>query len=130
MTLNIRVDPASVNNVVSNMTQRSNNVVESGKCGLSAAADIIFQDAQAKIPRKTGALANSGKITYRHTKYTSTAVISYGDDTCNPQTNQPTKSYAVERHESPREGKWLENAILGGAEVFLSQLTREISNNF
>lgn len=124
----LTLDQASVARVVSKMTDKKNAVIESGKQGLATAAEQIFQDSQAHVPIGTGALLNSGKVTYRNTTHTATATISYGDGSRNPNTNKPTSLYAVARHESPNGGKWLENAILGGSEMFIETLSTEISS--
>jgi hypothetical protein len=124
----LTIDQASVSRMVSNLTDKKNAVTESGKHGLASAAEQIFQDSQAHVPVGTGALLSSGKVTYKNTTHTVTATISYGDDTRNPNTNKPTSLYAVSRHESPNGGKWLENAILGGSEMFIETLSTEISS--
>lgn len=124
----LRVDQASIDNVVSNLITRRDMAVEGGKYGLTAAAEQIFQNAQASVPVSTGALASSGNVSYEETADSITAIISYGDKTINPETDIATESYAELKHEDPDGGKWLEKAMLGGEELFTSKIVTAISS--
>lgn len=130
MKASLFLESSSVANVNNNLSSKRANIISGGKRGLAETAEMVFQSAQAVIPRGTGALASSGKITYESTSNTATATISYGDNTINPKTGKATSTYAVARHESPHGGKWLENAILGGGELFVSNVATKISNSF
>jgi hypothetical protein len=128
MMVSCELKSSTVNGVVTNLTQKQNNVLEAGHRGLSEAAEELFAQAQSIVPRKTGALAASGKVTYKDNTKSETAIISYGDATVNPITKKATSSYAVSRHESPGPGgKWLENTIMGGYDLFMGKLITHIS---
>ena len=126
----LKMDQGSVSNVVSNLITRRDMVVESGKHGLTTATEQIFQNAQSLVPVSTGALVSSGNVSYEETSDSISATISYGDKTINPETAVTTDSYAEIKHEDPDGGKWLENAMFNGEELFMSQIANAISSKF
>ena len=120
---------STVNNVTNKLNQVQDRVVDAGVRGLNEAAEELFNQAQLIVPRKTGALANSGKVTYTDNGKRYEAIISYGDDTLNPVSGRATSEYAVQKHESPGPGgKWLENTFLGGYDLFMQHMISNISN--
>ena len=129
MNISCNLKGSSVNEVVTNLTRKKDNILDAGHRGLSEAAEELFTQAQSKVPRKTGALASSGKVTYKSTSKEEQAIISYGDATVNPVTGRATSLYAVEKHESPGPGgKWLENTMMGGYDLFMGKLITHISD--
>lgn len=100
--------------------------------GMNNAAEGLFSRSQAAVPRRTGALAQSGKITNVDRGNTMKRIISYGDDTRNPNTGLPTSKYALLVHEvynaqSPNNYKWLERTVhQQGKEVFMAALTAHL----
>ena len=79
------------------------------------------------MPKQTGGLAMSGKVVNQDTNQVAISVIGYGDSAINPSTGKTTASYAVEQHESPHNGEWLENAILDCTEIYRDALVTQIS---
>ena len=126
MNVTLQVDTASFSRVTAKLHQKKNFAISAGKSAVHDTAEAIFSAAQMNIPRKTGALAASGKIAYQDSTQTSSAIISYGDSTVNPNTGRPTSSYAVVKHEDPRNGKWLENAVLECTDLYRSNLRDKI----
>ena len=128
MKSDIKLDESTVQDVSNHLTQIQHDTVNAGIRGIDEAAEILFNQAQMIVPRKTGALANSGKISYRDTAKQHEAIISYGDASTNPNTGRATSVYAVQKHEMPGPGsKWLEKTFLGGYDIFMQSLVNNIS---
>lgn len=121
------VDTASFARLTAKLHLKKNVTIMAGKNAVHETANTIFAQAQATIPRKTGALADSGKVVYQDTNTAAIAVIGYGDETVNPKTGLPTADYAVIKHEDPRNGKWLENAMLDCGDLYRNNLQSKIS---
>lgn len=129
MKMGIYIQESSVRDVTAELTRKQDNVLDAGHRGLTEAAEKLFEQAQAIVPRKTGALANSGKVTYEDRARGEVAIISYGDSSTNPVTGKATSQYAVAKHESPGPGsKWLETTMLGGYDLFMAALETHISH--
>lgn len=126
MTVNFQVDTASFSRLTAKLRMKKNLAISAGKSAVHDTAEAIFTQSQIDIPRKTGALAASGKIAYQDTNQSSMAIIGYGDSSVNPKTGVPTSEYAVAKHEDPRNGKWLENAVLNCTDLYRNNLRTEI----
>lgn len=119
----MKLQGASVSQLVNGMRRA---VYEVGKVSRQTVAEVsreIYDDAQERVPKATGALWASARLTDTSEGTKAEAVISYGDYTVNPNTGKPTADYAEDRHENPlRTGdkgyKWLENASLDHASAF------------
>lgn len=91
----------------------------SGQRGLRQAANIVFIEAQKFVPVRTGALRASGAVTAIDTgDYdVDEVVISYGN---------AAVDYAEIKHEDPRNGHWLENAMVNKQEEALNVIASAI----
>ena len=127
MMVRLQVDSASFSRVTGKLHQKKGLAIGAGKAAVHQTAEQIFANAQMVIPRKTGALAASGKVVHQDTAQAAISVIGYGDSSTNPRTGIPTADYAVQKHEDPRNGKWLENAILQSGELYRNNLRDKIS---
>ena len=124
--VNFQVDTASFSRLTAKLRQKKNLAIIAGKSAVYETAEAVFNKSQIDIPRKTGALAASGKVEYQDTNQSSTAIIGYGDSSVNPKTGIPTSEYAVAKHEDPRNGKWLENAVLDCSDLYRTNLRDKI----
>lgn len=124
--VNFQVDTASFSRLTAKLRQKKNLAIGAGKSAVHETVEVVFAKSQIDIPRKTGALAASGKVAYQDTNQTAVAVIGYGDSSVNPNTGVPTADYAVAKHEDPRNGKWLENAVLESSELYRNNLREKI----
>lgn len=130
MSVKITLDASSLSHVTNKLQQKEVEVRMSGRNAVAEAAELIFAKAQAKVPRRTGALADSGKITNTTTRPDIIkSTISYGDATINPKTREATRDYAVMRHEQPDNPgyKWLENAMIDSMEQYQATIARRLS---
>lgn len=115
-SIKLTVSAASVAHVVNRLQQKSQAIQAAAQVGIDVEASRIFQKAQVRAPRVTGALAESGGISARNTDTFFKRTIGYGTSKTNPQTGQLTAEYAVSRHETyntakPEAYKWLEMTI-------------------
>jgi len=120
-------DTASFSRVTAKIHLKKNLAIYAGKQAVRETAAAVFAQSQLDIPRKTGALASSGKVVHRDTDRIATSIIGYGDSSVNPKTGLPTSEYAVIKHEDPVNGKWLENAMLNSSELYRNNLREKIS---
>lgn len=120
------VDTTSFSRVTGQLNLKKKLAIEASKMAVHETAEVVFAQAQANVPRVTGALAASGKIVHQDTAQAAVSVIGYGDSSTNPRTGIPTADYAVTKHEDPRNGKWLENAILSNSERYYANLQNRI----
>ena len=127
--IKLAIEQTSVTSTINNLKSKEQEIIQAGYVGLHNAANIIFANSQATMPKRTGALSASGKVTMLNAGAFSEATISYGDQTRNTTTGKTTASYAVEKHEDPVNGKWLEHAILNGSELFINTIQAEISKH-
>lgn len=114
------------------ITAAAQKVEMAANNGLSVVADKAFNEAQVKVPRETGALASSGKISNQDTVGYLQRIISYGNSTINPRTGKPTSDYALYVHEvfdeaHPENYKWLETVVRDyGNSSFIQELASAI----
>lgn len=128
MNVYLNVDTASFSRLTAKLHHKKDFAILAGKVATRETAEMIFNQSQLAIPRKTGALAASGKVVHQDTNSATTSVIGYGDSTVNPVTGVATADYAVAKHEATNNGKWLENAMIEGAELYHSKLRERIGN--
>lgn len=129
MRVNFQPDMASFSKLTAKLNQKKKFTISAGTAAVHETAQEIFSISQSNIPRKTGALAASGKVVYQDSSQASTAIIGYGDSSVNPQTGIPTSEYAVAKHEDPLNGKWLENAVLDCSDLYRSKLREKIGKS-
>lgn len=127
MMIGFQVDTASFSRLTGKLHQKKKFAISAGQSAVHETAEMIFSKSQLHIPRKTGALAASGKVVHQDANQSATAVIGYGDSSVNPITGIRTADYAVAKHEDPRNGKWLENAVLECSELYRDTLKDKIS---
>jgi hypothetical protein len=128
----LQITPTSVSAFRQSLTAASHRVVNAANNSLDFAASMAFSQAQDRVPRVTGALANSGKVVKQNTASLLRRVIGYGDSSLNPRTGRATSTYAMNVHEvyraaHPDSYKWLELTIRQyGREAFLHDLALNI----
>lgn len=127
MMVNFSVNTATFSKLTAQLHRKKVDAIQAGKEAVHDTAELVFAESQIRIPRKTGALANSGKYSHQDTSTKAESVIGYGDTSTNPVTGRTTASYAVEKHEAPRNGKWLENALLDCSSIYKEELVTKIS---
>ena len=127
MMVNFSVNTASFSKLNAKLHRKKVDAIQAGKEVVHDTAKLVFAESQIRIPRKTGALANSGKYIHQDTSTKAESVIGYGDSSTNPVKGKTTASYAVKQHESPRKGKWLENALLDCSSIYKVELITKIS---
>lgn len=127
MKVSFDINTASFARVTAKIHRKKNDAIYVGKKAVHDTAELVFAESQIRIPRKTGALAQSGKLEHQDTNQAAISVIGYGDSSTNPVTGRTTASYAVEKHESPRNGKWLENSLLDCSEIYKEELQTQIT---
>lgn len=129
----IEIIPASENAVIRGLQTARSSVITAGETAVEQSAEIIFERAQGTVPRSTGALASSGGVTVIAGERQIDGYISYGTSLKNPESGEPTSSYAADRHEirnpdKPQSFKWLENALHDEAERAVDMLAYLIQN--
>ena len=126
--VSLQLTPNSVSSFQSSLLGAVLRVDSAAGAGIDEAANQVFNLSQSRVPRVTGALANSGKITAQDQGLVHCRQISYGDSTANPRTGKSTASYAALVHEvynvaHPNSYKWLELSMLQfGQDGFITVL--------
>lgn len=127
MMVNFSVNTAAFSKLTSQLHRKKVDAIQAGKEVVHDTAELVFAESQIRIPRKTGALADSGKYRHQDTSTKAESVIGYGDSSTNPVMGKTTAAYAVEKHEAPHNGKWLENALLDCSSIYREELINKIS---
>lgn len=127
MNVSFVVDTASFARATGKLHRKKKDAIYAGKKAAHETAELVFAESQIRLPTNTGALAQSGKVEHQDTNTAAISVIGYGDSSTNPVTGKTTASYAVERHESPRDGKWLENSLLDCSAIYKEELKTQIT---
>ncbi len=114
------------------LTASTQRVITAAGNSMDMAIETAFAQAQDRVPRVTGALASSGKISRQDTAALIRRTIGYGDSTPNPRTGKATSTYATQVHEiyrasHPNSYKWLELTIRQyGRESYLHDLAANL----
>lgn len=127
MRISVRVKSQEV---INNLHNKEAEAIAQAQDVVAEAASAVLTQTQEVMPVQTGALRDSGKT---ETKQEGTVIVGYvgfGDSSVNPQTGRTTASYAVERHEDPRNGKFLENTLYDAAETFVENLAGALRKVF
>ena len=119
----IEISAASLSSFSSNLGNISRNTYDAAILALREATEYVFNTAQSRVPVRTGALRNSGKITEEQNGNFLQCTISYGSSTINPKTRRATASYANVVHEThirahPESYKWLYRSLQENTEAF------------
>lgn len=127
----IEITSSSLQEFTRNLRRKQAEVREVANVELEAIVRQIFAKAQQRVPVVTGALAVSGQISSDNSDDVVQRVISYGNSTRNPVTNQPTAEYAVDRHESynpakPESYKWLERTMSEESDAYVQAIARAL----
>lgn len=131
-TVTMSLTPGSVTSFRQSLAVATQRVVNAADNSMTLAAETAFAQAQDRVPRVTGALASSGKISNQNTASLLRRTIGYGDSTPNPRTGKATSSYATQVHEiyrasHPNSYKWLELTVRQyGTESYLHDLALSI----
>lgn len=132
MKSGIDLSPASVQSFVASLQGAAMRVTDASLSGMDSAASRLYERTQASVPRVTGALASSGKVSNQDSGSVLHRIIGYGDKTTNPRTGRATEDYAVRVHEifhpaHPNSFKWLERTVQQyGSEAFIRELATAI----
>jgi hypothetical protein len=124
--------PNSVVSFRQALSVTTQKVIASADNSMDLAVKTAFTRSQNRVPRVTGALASSGKISKQNTATTLRRTIGYGDSTKNPRTGKATSTYATQVHEiyrvtHPDSYKWLELTIRQyGSESYVSDLAANL----
>lgn len=116
--------------VVNNLQNKEAQAVAQVQEVVSEAVISVLQETQEVMPVKTGALQQSGRTAVDHENYQVIGSIGFGDSSTNPKTGRTTASYAVEKHEDPVNGKFLENSLYNAAETFTEDLAAALQKIF
>lgn len=109
-------------------------VTGAAKSAFSNSSSKLFQQVLNNTPRITGTLARSGRLTDKSTGDYLHSIISFGDDSVNPQNHKKTAEYAPIVHEvynerHPGSYKWLEKTVNAyGREHFIADLAAAMSS--
>lgn len=123
------IRPGDIRKLERKLTQYVVEVKKQTRSANEEDADRIFQESQLEVPRKTGALAESGKVDKSDPEKVT---ISYGG-TINPVTGQSTDDYAVKIHEDlnlrhPNGGKakYLQDPFFRNIENIKKNVTKKV----
>ena len=131
-TVTMSLTPGSISSFRQSLAVATQRVVNAADNSMTLAAETAFAQAQDRVPRVTGALASSGKISNQNTASLLRRTIGYGDSTPNPRTGKATSAYATQVHEiyrasQPNSYKWLELTVRQyGTESYLHDLALSI----
>lgn len=132
MSITLKVNPSSMAAFKQSLLVATQRISAASQTGMANAAEQAFNQVQLKTPRRTGALASSGKLTNQSTSNLLKYTIGYGDSTINPLSGKTTSEYAPMVHEifnpkHPDSYKWLELSMRAYAhENFLRDLASAI----
>lgn len=134
MKLSLQIRPSDIASFRQSLIVATQRVVSAADTGLDAAASQAFTSTQARTPRVTGALVESGQLDSSNTDGLLRRTISYGNSVTNPRTGEATSKYAPVVHEvfnpeHPNSYKWLEYSIRDyGKERFMYDLAASIKS--
>lgn len=132
MKISMKITASSQSSFKRALLATTQRVSSAASIGMERTAAQAYQLTQASVPRVTGALAASGKITEQSSFNQLRRTIGYGDSTPNPRTGVATANYAPIVHEvfnpqHPNSYKWLERTIRTyGRESFMHELATSI----
>ena len=93
-------------------------IAEGAADGAEAAAKLLLELANRRVPLETGALLESGRVT---TDETGTAAVSYADENAVRQHEDP-----YYEHDPGRSRKYLEIPMLTQRDAMLREVAEEI----
>ena len=134
MSLSMQIRPTDIAAFRQSLNVATQRVIRIADSGLDDASSRAFALAQAKTPRVTGALIESGQLSSHNAGDLLQRTISYGNHVVNPITGEPTSKYAPRVHEiynpmHSRSYKWLEFAVRNyGKERFMHDLAASIKS--
>lgn len=134
MKASLTISAASITRFQKSMQAAQGRVEEAAKGGFDSVSNKLFMQVLNNTPRITGTLARSGRLTDKSTDSLLHSIISFGDDSINPQNHKKTSEYAPVVHEvynekHPSSYKWLERTVNAyGKESFISDLAGAISS--
>lgn len=128
MRISVRV--ANVETVVRNLQKKEAEAIAQAQEAVAQASQEVLTETQTIMPVVTGALRASGKTATEVEGQKVIGYIGFGDSSRNPVTGRTTASYAVEKHEAPVRGKWLENTVYDHANTFMEDLAKALQKAF
>lgn len=132
MKVSMKITAASMSSFKKSLLATTQRVSLAADRGMEQTAAQAFKQTQARVPRETGAMANSGKITKQSSSSLLKRTIGYGDSTPNPRTGVATAEYTPLVHEvfnpdHPNSYKWMEQTIRSyGRDSFMHDLAASI----
>jgi len=132
MKVSMKITTSSQSSFKRSLLETVQRVSSAANVGMEQTAAYAFSQVQARVPRETGALASSGKITDQSSFNLLKRTIGYGDSTPNPRTGISTSEYAPLVHEvfnpeHPNSYKWLEQTLRDyGRNSFMHELASNI----
>ena len=132
MKVSMKITSSSQSSFRRGLLEATQRVSSAASVGMERTAAQAFKQVQSRVPRVTGALASSGKVTDQSSLNLLKRTIGYGDSTPNPRTGVATSEYAALVHEvynpeHPSSYKWLEQAIRSyGRDSFMHELATSI----
>lgn len=135
MSSRLTIKPASLSAFQQKLQQSMSNVSRASSRGMDYALERALNRSQSRVPRVTGALANSVATSKQGNQYYFKRTIGYGSSVINPRSGRPTSEYAVRVHEvyhqqHPNSYKWLERSMREyGQDGYLTDLASYIRSN-
>lgn len=133
-SVGLSISPSSMSGFLTGLREAEARVVMVAQEGMNNAAQQFYDQTQTSVPKVTGALSSSGKVSSQNSGAVLERTIGYGGSNVNPRTRRPTSSYALQVHEiyngaHPNSYKWLERTLYDfGNETFLRSLAASIGS--
>lgn len=132
MSASLKINPASISAFRTALSVATQKVVAAANVGMGETSSQAFAAIQAKTPRVTGALSESGQLANTSVGNQIRRTISYGNSVTNPRTGIATSEYAPRVHEvynpeHPNSYKWIELTLREyGRESFMRNLASSL----
>ena len=132
MSGSLKINSASIATFRQSLMIASQRTTAAANTSMSEIASQAFTTIQAKTPRVTGALSESGQLNNTNSGNQIRRTISYGNSITNPRTGIATSKYAPMVHEiynpqHPNSYKWLELTLRNfGKEAFMHNLAASL----
>ena len=122
----IKIDPQSLKNLQKVKDQLYLSVNREVENGINKVMKEVFDKSQELVPVKTGALRESGHLTYKTAPSgtSSEAEITYGDDEVDYAifVHENLQSW----HEAPTQAKYLETPMAQAGPIFKAEIQNGI----
>lgn len=132
MSVSLKINPASIASFRQAIMISTQKITAAADTSMSEVASQAFTAIQAKTPKVTGALSESGQLNKTNSGNQIRRTISYGNSIANPRTGTATSEYAPRVHEiynpaHPNSYKWMELTLRNfGKEAFMHNLAASL----